>query len=388
MKNLFQIGAGKIGRSFIAQVFSKAGYSIVFADIDPCIVNSLNEAGCYKVISKSNKRTEPYTVRNVSALEINSTKAIIQAIVDADLIAISVGIKSMINLAGVLAKGIKARYSQKQDSPIDIILAENVRNVAELLSEKISSFIPDFPLNEYVGFVETSIGKMVPLMTAEQMDEDLLAVYSEPYNNLIVDKNAFRSPIPNIQNLSPKKNMKAWVDRKFFIHNLGHAALVYQGNYHFPDLVYIWQALEIDDIQNVTKKTMHQAAAILLKIHPEEFSPHQLTDHIDDLIYRFANKSLGDTIYRVGSDLPRKLGPDDRFIVTILKGIELGMDFQLILEAWVKGCYFNAKNEKGKTLKLDASFKMKHKGDPLNILRDHCNLDEDQNKLLFGEISG
>ena len=35
-------GAGNIGRSFIGQLFSRAGYEIVFIDIDPIILNELN----------------------------------------------------------------------------------------------------------------------------------------------------------------------------------------------------------------------------------------------------------------------------------------------------------------------------------------------------------
>jgi len=44
-----------------------------------------------------------------------------------------------------------------------------------------------------------------------------------------------------------------------------------------------------------------------MKKYPEEFSAKDLVDHIDDLLYRFQNKVLGDTIFMVGCDLMRKL---------------------------------------------------------------------------------
>ena len=34
---------------------------------------------------------------------------------------------------------------------------------------------------------------------------------------------------PDVKGLAPKKNIKAWVDRKAFIHNLGHATAAYYG---------------------------------------------------------------------------------------------------------------------------------------------------------------
>ncbi|NJK84846.1 MAG: hypothetical protein HC906_01560 [Bacteroidales bacterium] len=85
-----------------------------------------------------------------------------------------------------------------------------------------------------MGLVETSIGKMVPIMTSKDIEEDLLQVFAEPYNTLILDKNGFKNPIPDIRGLAPKVNMKAWVDRKSFIHNLGHAVAAYIGKLFCP----------------------------------------------------------------------------------------------------------------------------------------------------------
>ena len=75
-----------------------------------------------------------------------------------------------------------------------------------------------------MGLVETSIGKMVPIMKTEDLEEDPLLVYAEPYNTLILDRKGFLGDIPHIEEFALKDNIKAWVDRKAFIHNLGHAA--------------------------------------------------------------------------------------------------------------------------------------------------------------------
>ena len=39
---LVQFGAGNIGRSFIGQLFSKAGWDVVFVDIDELVIDELN----------------------------------------------------------------------------------------------------------------------------------------------------------------------------------------------------------------------------------------------------------------------------------------------------------------------------------------------------------
>ncbi len=232
---------------------------------------------------------------------------------------------------------------------------------------------PAYPVKDYVGLVETSIGKMVPIMTREQMEADSLAIYAEPYNTLILDGRAFKNPVPGVAGLSPKDNMKAWVDRKIFIHNLGHAALAYQANYHYPELVYTWEALEIPDLYDRTRETMLQSAVILQSMYPDEFDRGQLVDHADDLLMRFANKALGDTIFRVGCDLPRKLGRDDRLLVPILAGISLGLPVDMVMEAWVKGCSFKAVGENGLELEGDRNFRQAYGLDYQRILQEHCN---------------
>jgi mannitol-1-phosphate 5-dehydrogenase len=92
---------------------------------------------------------------------------------------------------------------------------------------------------------------------------------------------------------------------------------------------------------------MNQSARILLKKYPDEFTGEQLEDHINDLLDRFQNRALRDTVFRVGSDLKRKLGPEDRLTYPLREGLRLGIPADRILYALVCGFYFRAKDENG-----------------------------------------
>jgi diguanylate cyclase (GGDEF)-like protein len=57
---------------------------------------------------------------------------------------------------------------------------------------------------------------------------------------------------------------------------------------------------------------MKQSAIALATHHNVPYI--ELDDHVEDLITRFANRQLGDTVKRVGNDINRKLNPNDRII--------------------------------------------------------------------------
>lgn len=61
-------------------------------------------------------------------------------------------------------------------------------------------------------------------------------------------------------------------------------------------------------------------------------------------------------IFRVGWDLQRKLGAEDRLAGAIHLALELKLPYQLILTALVSGCHFNATDEVGNRLSADGEF--------------------------------
>lgn len=232
-----------------------------------------------------------------------------------------------------------------------------MRNADDYFSAALKRLLPaDFPLNALVGLVETSIGKMVPIMTQKDLEDDPLQVFAEPYNSLIVSKKGFKNPVPDVPDLAPKDNIKAWVDRKLFIHNLGHATAAYLGFGKNPEWVYLNEALQDREVFQTTRATMLQSADILRALYPGEFTDDQLAAHIEDLLHRFQNKALGDTIFRVGCDLYRKLGPEDRLVAPIRAAVILNKPYDLIVNALKAAISFRALDENGNCHPADKQY--------------------------------
>jgi len=375
-KKLVLFGAGKIGRSFIGQLFSRSGFEVVFVDISRKLIDELNRQRQYKVVIKSDAGEEVLLIGNVRGICLSDSDLVINELAGATISALSVGQQGLPDTFSVIAQALILRREENGEWPLDFIIAENMRNSDQYLSGELNRFLPeDYPMEELVGLVETSIGKMVPIMSLKDIEDDPLQVFAEPYDTLIVAKRGFKNPVPEVINLAPKENIKAWVDRKLFIHNLGHATAAYLGFLKYPQAIYIYQVLSDHEIFETTRQTMLQSAEILMALYPGEFTMVQLTEHIDDLLLRFRNRALGDTIFRVGCDLYRKLSPEDRLAAPIRSAISLNKPYNLIYNALLAAVSFRATDEKGEYFPADVNFFSESLSGIDYILENICRLE-------------
>ena len=172
MNKLVLFGAGKIGRSFIAQLFARSNYEVVFIDKDLEIVATLNARREYSVIIKDGSGDKAISVRNVRGVHASNENDISREIANADIMAISVGPKALPIIAPAIAKGILERQYEYPDYPLDIILAENLRNAAKIFGNELKHHLDkSIDISVYLGLIETSIGKMVPIMPKEVVEQ-------------------------------------------------------------------------------------------------------------------------------------------------------------------------------------------------------------------------
>jgi mannitol-1-phosphate 5-dehydrogenase len=382
-KKMVQFGAGNIGRSFIGQLFSRSGYEVVFIDINKELVKELNKKRTYKLVIKRNELPdEIILIENIRAINGYDKEAVIREIVDTDILATAVGKDALPQIVPVIAQGLQLRDEKRGKNPLDIIIAENFRNVADYLRKELKSLLPlEYPFDELVGLIESSIGKMVPLMKEEDKKKDLLWIFAEPYNTLIVDKKGFKTPLPHLRDLRAVENIKAYVDRKLFIHNLGHSAAAYLGYQYDSKMTFIYEALEVPEIYKIVREGMKQSAVALNEAYPKDLALQDLQDHIDDLLFRFQNKSLRDTIFRVGRDLYRKLDKNERLVGSMLLAQRQNAPYHKIKRVFYAALDFKAKDQKGEMYPLDKIFFQREYPRGLkHILKSVCHLSSHQDE--------
>ncbi len=384
MKKFLQFGAGNIGRSLVGEIFARAGYEVCFVDALPEVVAALNARRSYVVRIKDDLppgAPAELTVNNVRGLAAGDTAAVTRAVAEADLIGTSVG-------AGVLPKiwpTLAAGLAQRQ-TPVSILFCENWRGVAQKARAALRELLPaGYPLDERIGLVETSIGKMVPIMPQAVRAQDPLEVWAEAYNQIIADREAFIGPPPEIAGLKLCAHFEAYVDRKLFIHNLGHAAAAYLGFLAGHKL--IWECLADPAVRPAVETVMRESARALARTYPQAFTLADLEEHVADLLRRFANRALGDTVFRVGRDLGRKLAPDDRCLGALRLVQTAGGDPAPFVRVIAAALRFRATDESGISYQPDVEFlaQLEREGLPA-LLTQHCGLDAARDASLLQAI--
>ncbi|MFW5695881.1 MAG: hypothetical protein ACOCYB_11975, partial [Alkalispirochaeta sp.] len=316
---LLQIGAGNIGRGYMAQLFHEAGYRVVFADAVESIVAALNEAGSYplRVLDAHAGEAREMEIGPVRAVQIQDQEAFTAEVVAADVLSTAVGVANLPRLAPALADALLARR-ERGAGGVDIFLCENTltagRDLREAVVAAAGSRGSDAVtwIEDRVGFVGTSVARMVPVVSQELRVARPLLVVADAYRPLPYDARAVRNALPSLPELSPRTNFPAEVARKLFLYNMCHASLAYLG----AECSFTWvhQTLEAPDLREIFVGAAEEISRALEAEYPDDITREQNEAILADILVRYGNPLLQDTIRRVGRDPGRKLGRTDRLV--------------------------------------------------------------------------
>jgi mannitol-1-phosphate 5-dehydrogenase len=302
VKKALIFGAGSIGRGFIGELMQLSGFDISFVDVNEALIHELSKVGSYtlEIVSNSQVLLKEIIVDRV--IFGRDERKVAEAVESADIIFTAVGQEALKFIAKPVALGVERRKSS-----VNIILCENMMNADSVFRQMVKSHAKNANMIEETGFLRASVGRMVPVPSQE---DGLLKVKAEPYYHLPVDSDGIVGNLPDFYGCEKISPFDFAMERKLYIHNLGHAACAWLGqqkNYN-----YIYEAVNNVEIRALAKNAMFEAAKALSIKYGKDIA--EMTEHINDLLFRFENKLLGDTVSRVGKDTKRKLSPGDRAV--------------------------------------------------------------------------
>ncbi|MGV3346813.1 mannitol-1-phosphate 5-dehydrogenase [Enterobacteriaceae bacterium LUAb1] len=320
-------GAGNIGRGFIGKLLADAGIEVVFADINQDVLNALNARGEYPVHIVG-KQTQTDIVTGVSAVNSNSPE-VISLIADVDIITTAVGPHILDRLANSIVPGLVKRSDKGNLRPLNIIACENMIRGTTQLKEHVLKALPA-PYQEwveqYVGFIDSAVDRIVPPAEAESSDP--LEVTVEVFSEWIVDNTQFKGTVPAIPGMEVTDNLMAFIERKLFTLNTGHAIAAYLGK--LAGLHTIRDAILNNKIRAIVQGAMEESGAVLSTRYGFDTDKHAA--YIQKIIGRFENPWLKDNVDRVGRQPLRKLSAGDRLIKPTLGALEYGLPYSHLVQ--------------------------------------------------------
>lgn len=269
---------------------------------------------------------EEIVVENISGV-ISINDEILDEIKEAEIITTAVGLVVLPRIAPTIAKGIQLRKEAGIKTPLNIIACENAIKASSQLKAEVEKCLSEEEkayLEEFVGFPDCSVDRIVPPVKSE----NILDVVVEKFYEWNVEEKAFKGSIPAIEGMNLADNLMAYIERKLFTLNTGHAITAYIGN--LKGYGTIDESIADEKIYNVVKKAMTESGMGLVEKHKFDKEAH--FKYIDKIIGRFKNPYLKDDVSRVGREPLRKLSDSDRLIKPLMtaRGFDLSVDNLLL----------------------------------------------------------
>ncbi len=313
-------GAGNIGRGFIGKLLADAGIALTFADVNQVVLDALNARHSYQVhVVGENEQVD--TVSGVNAVSSIGDE-VVDLIAHVDLVTTAVGPVVLERIAPAIAKGLAKRKAQGTETPLNIIACENmVRGTTQLKGHVLAALAEEDKawVEQHVGFVDSAVDRIVP--PSASATNDPLEVTVETFSEWIVDKTQFKGDLPTIPGMELTDNLMAFVERKLFTLNTGHAITAYLGK--IAGHQTIRDAILDDNIRAVVQGAMEESGAVLIKRYGFDAEKHAA--YIHKILGRFENPYLKDDVERVGRQPLRKLSAGDRLIKPLLGTLEYNL---------------------------------------------------------------
>lgn len=329
-----QFGAGSIGRGFIGALLAQSGYHVTFADINQSIIDTINREKNYHIhiLLPDGAETTTSSGTDISGCNSSDDK-IIDEIAKASIITTAVGPDILKYIAPVLARGFSEKRAQRQQvratsktlgeevGHVNVFACENRMGASTLLKQYVLQNLKDEHdqryVEQYVGFPNCSVDRIVPLpdqaRQASRVGHRTLDVDAESFYEWIVERSALIGnppfPLP-IKGMRFTDRLEAYVERKLFTLNTGHAMAAYLG--YLKGYETIAESIHDNRISGGVQHAMQESGVALVRKH--NFDPDEHAMYIDSIIDRFRNPHLKDECVRVGREPLRKLGRNDRFI--------------------------------------------------------------------------
>ncbi len=317
-KTVAIIGAGKIGRGYLADLFGDAGYHLVFVNRSTDTVDRLNAAGQYILFTSGSEGTTEKIVKGFEAYSSERDfDTVVQKLSEADLICVALYPNAYPSVADQLTAVIRRSMEIGRKTPINVFFFVNkvftARALKKLIEERLQTDDERAYFKNNVGLVEALTHRGGANPTPSMLQKDALCIASTEGRVMPVGDN-YIGPKPDMPFMQFMDRIEGRLVKKVWCGNLRHCTTAVTGfakGYTYMDecsndayVRSIAQAAYEEANFGVGEEFGFTPQEMLEGVHGRSGNPPQtqgVIQHRDD-------------VFRVAADPLRKLSRDDRYV--------------------------------------------------------------------------
>ncbi len=317
------VGAGKVGRGFIAHLLSLAGARVTFVEWNQDLVAEMARRGRYHVYIAGEPMQE-YVVQEYTIVAASDTEQVADLIAGADLVFTAIGGERLASLGPLFAGGI-TRRAHGDPAVLNLITCENWTQPGSILRRSIESSLPPEAqayFEEYCGIAESTVYRGCIEPTAEQRASDPLAVQGTDYWQLQVDGDKVRRPFPELAGIVLITGFQSALERKLFTYSALSATISYLGALLGYSTLH--DAAVDPRVVAVARAVLRESGTALCRRHGH--SAEDQAEHAQESLAAFQDALNPDTLERHARDPLRKLSRHDRLVGPASLCLEEGVE--------------------------------------------------------------
>jgi len=344
-KEVVIIGAGKIGRGYLAELFQTAGYHITFLVHSNEQTETMRVRGKYTIFRLDEEKNHvEVEISGYDAYCVETEyEACVEALRKTKYALLPIYPAACEFIGHMIADAVCRRAAEKNEDTLDVFLCVNFLQATKMLSgyiqERLSTELQQQYFQEKVGIIETLVSRLAVAPTAEMLAKDPLAVSAGYGDTLPADADAFKGVPPEGVNMPLVDRLPARFTYKIWCTNMMHFAVSIYGAH--MGYAYVREATRdpyIIKCVRLAEKEGNFAVASEFGLSLQEVEEDFQRDPWDS----WADPASNDKFARVVFDMKRKLAKADRVIGPALACLKGGkVPYFLSKIAALALCYFN-----------------------------------------------
>ncbi len=344
MKNVFVVGAGRLGKGFIGETFDNAGWNITFLDNDPRVAEELEKAGCFHVKVHRVEEIQNRTITNFKAYTCDEAYSCMDAFLETDVMILPLYPEDFKEAGHYLSKCFEKFREVHPDRKLTLICITNKnymipdveKDFKELLSEETKKWF-----DENVVIRDSIIRRATDAETNYAIDVDTVAV-----NSLLIQGPVYND-FSDVEWMEVTDKIEMLKDIKVTAVNGPHASYAFLG--YLKGWETIPEAEADPEIAEIVEKEREEITKGVMKEYPVT------EEEVHNLVYFAPAKgALPDAISRVAFDPIRKVSRGDRLTGAAEVNFKHGVPFDHIAIGLAAGfAYMNANDPNAVILQED-----------------------------------